>query len=110
MGWCPSGRLFEAAACGTPLLTDAWEGLEAVLTPWTRDPGRAEHGGRGGGAGSVGRGAQSDGARRPGADARRAQLGEARGRAIGGDRNGRFAPLPLAWRGWGWGSLGLVGR
>jgi spore maturation protein CgeB len=33
MGWCPSGRLFEAAACGTPLLTDAWEGLEAFLTP-----------------------------------------------------------------------------
>jgi spore maturation protein CgeB len=33
MGWCPSGRLFEAAACGTPLLTDAWEGLDAFLTP-----------------------------------------------------------------------------
>jgi len=29
MGWCPSGRLFEAAACGTPLLSDAWEGLSA---------------------------------------------------------------------------------
>jgi spore maturation protein CgeB len=27
MGWCPSGRLFEAAACGAPLLTDVWEGL-----------------------------------------------------------------------------------
>jgi spore maturation protein CgeB len=27
-GWCPSGRFFEAAACGTPLITDAWEGLE----------------------------------------------------------------------------------
>lgn len=26
-GWCPSGRLFEAAACGTPLLTDEWNGL-----------------------------------------------------------------------------------
>ena len=26
-GWCPSGRFFEAAACGTPLITDAWEGL-----------------------------------------------------------------------------------
>ena len=22
-GWCPSGRFFEAAACGTPLITDA---------------------------------------------------------------------------------------
>lgn len=27
-GWCPSPRFFEAAACGTPLITDAWEGLE----------------------------------------------------------------------------------
>ena len=27
-GWCPSGRFFEAAACGTPLITDAWEGLD----------------------------------------------------------------------------------
>jgi spore maturation protein CgeB len=26
-GYCPSGRLFEAAACGTPILTDEWEGL-----------------------------------------------------------------------------------
>jgi spore maturation protein CgeB len=28
MGWCPSGRLFEAAACGTPLLSDVWDGME----------------------------------------------------------------------------------
>ena len=28
MGYCPSGRLFEAAACGTPIVTDEWEGLE----------------------------------------------------------------------------------
>lgn len=33
MGWCPSGRLFEAAACGTPLVTDAWEGLDAFFQP-----------------------------------------------------------------------------
>ena len=33
MGWCPSGRLFEAAACGTAILTDDWEGLDAFLTP-----------------------------------------------------------------------------
>jgi len=26
-GHCPAGRLFEAAACGTPLLTDTWDGL-----------------------------------------------------------------------------------
>ncbi len=34
-GFCPSGRLFEAAACGVPLLTDTWEGLEAFFTPGT---------------------------------------------------------------------------
>ncbi len=33
MGWCPSGRLFEAAACGTPVLSDWWEGLDAFYTP-----------------------------------------------------------------------------
>ena len=32
-GWCPSGRLFEAAACGVPVLSDTWEGLEAFFTP-----------------------------------------------------------------------------
>lgn len=32
-GWCPSGRLFEAAACGAAVLTDAWPGLEAFFTP-----------------------------------------------------------------------------
>jgi spore maturation protein CgeB len=33
MGYCPSGRLFEAAACGTPVLTDYWEGLEHFFEP-----------------------------------------------------------------------------
>ncbi|WP_174279651.1 CgeB family protein [Sphingomonas bacterium] len=33
MGWCPSGRLFEAAACGAPLLSDDWDGLDRFLTP-----------------------------------------------------------------------------
>jgi len=33
MGWCPSGRLFEAAACAAPILTDDWPGLEALFTP-----------------------------------------------------------------------------
>jgi spore maturation protein CgeB len=28
MGYCPSGRLFEAAACGTPILSDWWQGLD----------------------------------------------------------------------------------
>jgi spore maturation protein CgeB len=27
-GWCPSGRLFEAAACATAILSDWWEGLD----------------------------------------------------------------------------------
>jgi spore maturation protein CgeB len=33
MGYCPSGRLFEAAACGVPLLSDGWEGLDQFFTP-----------------------------------------------------------------------------
>ena len=33
MGYCPSGRLFEAAACGAPILSDAWEGLEVFFEP-----------------------------------------------------------------------------
>jgi spore maturation protein CgeB len=32
-GYCPSGRLFEAAACGVPVLTDPWPGLEAFFAP-----------------------------------------------------------------------------
>ena len=30
-GFSPSVRLFEAAACGTPILTDAWPGLDAFF-------------------------------------------------------------------------------
>ena len=30
-GYCPSGRFFEAAACGTPILTDSWEGLDTFF-------------------------------------------------------------------------------
>jgi spore maturation protein CgeB len=33
LGHGPSPRLFEAAACGTPLLSDDWPGLSDVLTP-----------------------------------------------------------------------------
>ncbi len=33
MGYCPSGRLFEAAACGTPVISDRWEGLETFFQP-----------------------------------------------------------------------------
>jgi spore maturation protein CgeB len=32
-GFCPSGRLFEAAACGVPVLSDVWDGLETFFTP-----------------------------------------------------------------------------
>jgi spore maturation protein CgeB len=30
-GWSPSVRLFEAAACGTPILSDSWPGLESFF-------------------------------------------------------------------------------
>jgi len=33
MGYCPSGRLFEAAACRTPVVSDYWEGLEEFFVP-----------------------------------------------------------------------------
>ncbi|MDB5305198.1 MAG: hypothetical protein JWM97_2747 [Phycisphaerales bacterium] len=33
MGYCPSGRLFEAAACGCPMLSDHWDGLESFYEP-----------------------------------------------------------------------------
>ncbi|MBV8653000.1 MAG: glycosyltransferase [Alphaproteobacteria bacterium] len=33
MGFCPSGRLFEAAACGAPILSDAWKGLDHFFEP-----------------------------------------------------------------------------
>ncbi|WP_309085183.1 glycosyltransferase [Chelativorans sp.] len=33
MGWCPSGRLFEAAACAVPIISDWWQGLDAFFEP-----------------------------------------------------------------------------
>ena len=33
MGYCPQGRLFEAAACGVPVLTDVWDGLDTFYEP-----------------------------------------------------------------------------
>jgi spore maturation protein CgeB len=33
MGYCPSGRLFEAAACGTPIVSDDWPGLAEFFEP-----------------------------------------------------------------------------
>lgn len=32
-GWSPSVRLFEAASCGTCIVSDPWPGLEAFLEP-----------------------------------------------------------------------------
>jgi spore maturation protein CgeB len=32
-GWSPSVRLFEAAACGIPVISDRWEGLDSLFTP-----------------------------------------------------------------------------
>ncbi|MET1756654.1 glycosyltransferase [Novosphingobium sp. RD2P27] len=34
-GWSPSVRLFEAGACGTPIISDRWDGIEDVLQPGT---------------------------------------------------------------------------
>src|SRR5436305_13364535 len=33
MGYCPSGRLFEAAACGVPIVSDEWDGLDYFFEP-----------------------------------------------------------------------------
>jgi spore maturation protein CgeB len=30
-GWSPSVRLFEASACGTPIISDYWDGLTELL-------------------------------------------------------------------------------
>lgn len=32
-GWSPSVRLFEAAACGTPVISDIWNGIEELFAP-----------------------------------------------------------------------------
>jgi spore maturation protein CgeB len=33
LGWSPSVRLFEAAACGTPIISDCWNGIETFFRP-----------------------------------------------------------------------------
>ena len=33
MGYCPSGRLFEAAACGVAIVSDEWPGLDSFFQP-----------------------------------------------------------------------------
>jgi spore maturation protein CgeB len=47
LGYCPSGRLFEAAACGVPVLSDWFEGLDSFFVPGdeilvARDPDEAQ--------------------------------------------------------------------
>jgi spore maturation protein CgeB len=32
-GWSPSVRLFEAAACGVPIISDRWDGIESLFEP-----------------------------------------------------------------------------
>jgi spore maturation protein CgeB len=32
-GWSPSARLFEAAACGVPTISDHWPGVEQFFEP-----------------------------------------------------------------------------
>jgi len=32
-GWSPSVRLFEAAACATPVISDRWEGIDSLFEP-----------------------------------------------------------------------------
>jgi spore maturation protein CgeB len=32
-GWSPSVRLFEAAACGVPVISDRWQGIEEIFAP-----------------------------------------------------------------------------
>jgi spore maturation protein CgeB len=32
-GWSPSVRLFEAAGCATPIISDSWPGLSTMFTP-----------------------------------------------------------------------------
>jgi spore maturation protein CgeB len=34
-GYSPSVRLFEAAACGVPIISDYWKGLESIFEPGT---------------------------------------------------------------------------
>jgi spore maturation protein CgeB len=46
LGYCPSGRLFEAAACAVPVLSDWFEGLDTFFVPneeilIARDPDEA---------------------------------------------------------------------
>ena len=104
MGYCPSGRLFEAAACGAPILSDAWEGLDAFFTArarrscWRTAPRTpmaaletarcGARAGSGGGAGAGARGAHGRQARRGAGGARRGRAWRARRRPADGRPRG----------------------
>ena len=108
MGWCPSGRLFEAAACGTPLLTDAWEGLDAFFTPGREILVARTHGGRDGGAWT----SRTRSSQRMARDARERTLAEhssAQARRRAGRGLGRRA-LPPARNGGGLNRCGASSR
>ncbi len=32
-GWSPSVRLFEAASCATPVISDKWAGIDSLFDP-----------------------------------------------------------------------------
>jgi len=61
-GWSPSVRLFEAAACATPIISDRWEGLDQLFAPDTEiilaDTGADVLAALGRDAGGIGRNAQ----------------------------------------------------
>ena len=44
MGFCPATRVFEAAGAGACLITDAWEGIDAVPAPGRGSAGGARRG------------------------------------------------------------------
>ena len=43
-GWSPSVRLFEAASCATPVISDTWDGLDSLFEPGRRDRPRRKFG------------------------------------------------------------------
>ena len=45
-GYSPSVRLFEAAACATPIISDYWDGLDTIFIPGREDPDRRFRSGR----------------------------------------------------------------
>ena len=55
-GYSPSVRLFEAACCGVPIISDRWPGLDTFFRPGRGDPDRPDAPGRAGRAAHHSRG------------------------------------------------------